>query len=141
LREQVASQFTQQRLIARLTSFFGILSLILASVGLYGVTAYNAGRRVGEIGVRMTLGADRGNVILLVLRGTLPLILFGLAIGVPLTFVAGRLLGKQLYGLNSYDPWVTASAVASLTLCAVVAAFIPAIRASMISPVEALRAH
>ena len=75
LREQVASQFTQQRLIARLTSFFGILSLVLASIGLYGVTAYNAGRRVSEIGVRMALGADRGHVVRLVLRGAFGLIL------------------------------------------------------------------
>ena len=74
LREQVASQFTQQRLIARLTSFFGILSLVLASIGLYGVTAYNAGRRVNEIGVRMALGADRGDVVALVLRGAFGLI-------------------------------------------------------------------
>ena len=63
LREQVASQFTQQRLIARLTSFFGVLSLVLASIGLYGVTAYNAGRRVNEIGVRMALGANRGHIV------------------------------------------------------------------------------
>ena len=68
LRDQVAGQFSQQRLIARLTSFFGILSLVLASLGLYGVTAYNAGRRVKEIGVRMALGADRGDVVALVLR-------------------------------------------------------------------------
>ena len=69
LREQVAGQFSQQRLIARLTSFFGILSLVLASIGLYGVTAYNAGRRINEIGVRMALGADRRHVVALVLRG------------------------------------------------------------------------
>ena len=74
LREQVAGQFTQQRLIARLTSFFGVLSLVLASIGLYGVTAYNAGRRTNEIGVRMALGADRGHVVPLVLRGALALI-------------------------------------------------------------------
>ena len=100
LREQVASQFTQQRLIARLTSFFGILSLILASIGLYGVTAYNAGRRVNEIGVRMALGADRGQVVRLVLRGAFGLILLGVSIGLPLTFAVGRLLGSQLYGMS-----------------------------------------
>ena len=103
LREQVASQFTQQRLIARLTSFFGILSLVLASIGLYGVTAYNAGRRISEIGVRMALGADRGDVVRLVLRGAFGLILLGLSIGLPLTFAAGRFLGSQLYGMNPYQ--------------------------------------
>ena len=74
LKEQVAGQFTQQRLIARLTSFFGILSLVLASIGLYGVTAYNVGRRVNEIGVRMALGANRGQVVTLILRGAFGLI-------------------------------------------------------------------
>lgn len=88
LREQVASQFTQQRLIARLTSFFGVLSLVLASIGLYGVTAYNAGSRTSEIGVRMALGAHRSQVVALVLRGAFGLILFGLLIGLPLTFAA-----------------------------------------------------
>src|SRR4029077_18383635 len=77
LREQVAGQFRQQRLIARLTSFFGFLSLVLASIGLYGVTAYNAGRRTGEIGVRMALGADRSHVVALILRGAFGLILLG----------------------------------------------------------------
>src|SRR5256885_16297398 len=90
LSEQVASQFTQQRLIARLTSFFGILSLVLASIGLYGVTAYNAGRRINEIGVRVALGASRGHVIGLVLRGAFGLILLGLFIGLPLTVAAWR---------------------------------------------------
>jgi predicted permease len=139
LREQVASQFTQQRLIARLTSFFGVLSLVLASIGLYGVTAYNAGRRVSEIGVRMALGANRGHVVRLVLRGAFGLILVGLLIGLPLTFAVGRFLGSQLYGLNPYNPVVTLVAVVTLGLSALAASLIPALRASLISPLEALR--
>jgi ABC-type antimicrobial peptide transport system permease subunit len=139
LTEQVASQFTQQRLIARLTSFFGILSLVLASIGLYGVTAYNAGRRVGEIGVRMALGADRGDIIRLVLGGAFALILIGLFIGLPLTFAVGRFLGHQLYGMNPYNPTVTLVAIVTLGLSALAASLIPALRASLISPVEALR--
>jgi len=91
LKEQVTIRFTQQRLIARLTSFFGVLSLVLPSIGIYGVTAYNAGRRTSEIGMRMALGADRGNVAALVLRGAFQLTLFGLLIGLPLTFAAGSL--------------------------------------------------
>lgn len=141
LQEQVAGQFTQQRLIARLTSFFGILSLILASIGLYGVTAYNAERRTNEIGVRMALGANRGHVIGLVLRGAFALIVIGLLLGVPLSLAAGRFLGHQLYGMSPYDPVVTFAAVLSLGLSALIASLIPALRASLISPLEALRAE
>jgi predicted permease len=141
LREQVAAQFSQQRLIARLTSFFGILSLVLASIGLYGVTAYNAGRRVNEIGVRMALGANRGHVVALILRGAFALIVFGLLAGLPLTIAAGRFLGHQLYGMNPYDPLVTSVAVLALGLSALLASLIPAFRASSISPLQALRAE
>jgi predicted permease len=139
LRDQVAGQFNQQRLIARLTSFFGILSLVLASIGLYGVTAYNAGRRSNEIGVRMALGADRGDVVALVLRGAFALTGFGLLLGLPLAAAAGRFLGNQLYGMNPYDPAVISVAVAALGLSALSASLIPALRASSISPLEALR--
>jgi len=141
LTEQVAGQFRQQRLIARLTSFFGVLSLVLASIGLYGVTAYNAGRRINEIGVRMALGANRGDVVTLVLRGASTLIVLGLIIGLPLSFVAGKFLGSQLYGMNPYNPVVTLVAVLALALPAMLASLIPAFRASLISPVEALRAE
>jgi predicted permease len=139
LREQVANQFTQQRLIARLTSFFGILSLVLASIGLYGVTAYNAGRRVSEIGMRMALGANRGHIVRLVLRGAFGLILFGLLIGLPLTLAVGRFLGHQLYGISPYNPAVTLVAVVTLGLSALAASLIPALRASSTSPLDALR--
>jgi ABC-type antimicrobial peptide transport system permease subunit len=139
LREQVASQFIQQRLLARLTSFFGVLSLVLASIGLYGVTAYNAGRRVNEIGVRMALGANRGHVVRLVLRGAFGLILLGLCIGLPLTLAVERFLGNQLYGMNPYNPVVTVAAVLVLGFSALVASFVPALRASLISPLDALR--
>ena len=141
LSEQVAGQFSQQRLIARLTSFFGILSLVLASIGLYGVTAYNAGRRTSEIGVRMALGANRAQVIALVLRGAFGLILLGLFIGLPLTFATGHFLGHQLYGMNPYDPVVTLIAVAALGFSGLAACLIPALRASLISPLEALRSE
>jgi predicted permease len=141
LREQVAGQFRQQRLIAQLTSSFGVLSLILASIGLYGVTAYNAGRRVNEIGVRMALGANRGQVIRLILRDAFRLIVIGLLIGLPVTFAAGRFLGNQLYGVNPYNPMVTLAAVLALALSTLIASFVPAFRASLTSPLEALRAE
>jgi ABC-type antimicrobial peptide transport system permease subunit len=139
LKEQVASVFSQQRLIARLTSLFGILSLVLACVGVYGVTAYNAGLRVSEIGVRMVLGADRGQVLFLVLRGAFGLVALGVLVGTPLTLAAGRFLGNQLYGSNPYNAMVILGAVAALGLSSVFASLIPAIRASRISPLEALR--
>lgn len=139
LQEQVASQFSQQRLIAQLTSFFGILSLVLASIGLYGVTAYNAGRRTNEFGVRMALGADRGNVLTLILRGAFSLICLGLMLGLPLSLAAGRFLGSQLYGINPYNPAVIVVAVTALGVSALVASLIPALRASSLSPLKALR--
>ncbi|HEY1945580.1 MAG TPA: ABC transporter permease [Bryobacteraceae bacterium] len=141
LREQVASQFSQQRLIARLTSFFGILSLVLASIGLYGVTAYNAGRRTNEIGVRMALGANRSHVVALVLRGAFGLVVFGLLVGLPLTLGIGQFLGHQLYGMSPYNPVVTLAAIVALAFAAFVASLIPAFRASLISPMQALRAE
>ena len=137
--EKVGVQLTQQRLIARLTSFFGVLSLILASIGIYGVIAYNAERRVSEVGVRIALGATRGDVVRLVLKGALGLILAGLSIGLPLTFAAGRLLGSQLYGMSPYSPFVTIAAIVALGSSALLASFVPAVRASLISPLDALR--
>ncbi len=139
VREQVAGQFSQQRLIARLTSFFGILSLVLASIGLYGVTAYNAAQRVNEMGVRMALGATSVDVLGLILRGALGLVLVGLIVGLPLSLVAGRVLGTQLYGMNPVNAGVTLAAVATLGSSALAAALVPAFRASLISPLEALR--
>jgi predicted permease len=140
LREQVAGQFRQQRLIARLSSLFGALALILASIGVYGVIAYNVGSRTSEIGVRMALGAGRGDVFKLILRGALALISFGLLLGIPLALAAGRFLGKQLYGINQYDPVIIALAIVVLGCSALAAALIPAFRASSISPLDALRA-
>jgi predicted permease len=139
LKEQVSSQFIQQRLIARLTSLFGVLALLLASIGLYGVTAYNAGCRTGEIGVRMAVGARRGDIVALVLRGALTLIVLGLVIGLPLALAAGRFLGHQLYGTSPYDPLVMATAGFALLLAALAASFIPAFRASLMLPLKALR--
>lgn len=141
LREQVYRQFAQQRLIARLTSFFGFLSLVLASIGLYGVTAYNAECRVNEIGVRMALGADRRNIVTLVLRGAFLLIVLGLLVGIPLSWATGRILGRQLYGTSPHDPLVTAVSILALGSAALSASLIPAFRASRISPSEALRAE
>ncbi len=139
LKEKVATQLTQQQLIARLTSLFGVLSLVLASIGLYGITAYNVGRRTGEIGVRMALGASRGQVVRLVLRGAFLLIAFGLILGIPLSLATSRALSSQLYGLNPYDPVIFLLAVIVLGVFGLVATLVPALRASSISPARALR--
>jgi predicted permease len=139
LREQVAGVFRQQRLIAQLTSLFGILSLVLASVGLYGVTSYNVGRRTNEIGVRMALGASRGDVVRLVLRGAFLLITFGLILGIPLSLATSRVLSSQLYGINPYDPVPIAIAVAVLGLFGLIATLVPARHAIRVDPMVALR--
>lgn len=141
LREQVANVFRQQQLLARLTSFFGLLALVLSSIGLYGVTAYNAGRRTNEIGIRMALGAGRQDAVALVLRGSFVLVAAGLLLGLPLTLATGRLLSSQLYGLSPYNMVVLAVAAATLGLSSVAASIIPAFRASRISPAEALRSE
>lgn len=141
LDEQVAVQFGQQRLIARLSTLFGLVSLVLASVGLYGVTAYNVSRRTGEIGVRMALGAGRGRIVQLVLRGVFGIVSVGVIAGVPAAFGIARLLRSQFFGLNPFDPAVTLAAVAVLAVAALLASLLPAWRASSISAVDALKSE
>jgi macrolide transport system ATP-binding/permease protein len=139
--EQVAIQFNQQRLMARLTGLFSLLALLLASIGLYGVTAYNVARRTNEIGIRMALGADRGKVVSMVLRGAFSQIGLGLCIGIPLAMVCGRYLAHQLYGVGLFDPLVISGAAVALVFCALIAGLLPARRAASIEPSEALRAE
>jgi ABC-type antimicrobial peptide transport system permease subunit len=139
LDAQVAGNFDQERLTARLTSLFGILALILASVGLYGVMSYFVARRTSEIGIRMALGATRSSVVSMVLRGALWQILIGLALGIPAALYAGHLMESLLYGVVSYDPVALVGAPLALVLCAAAAGFIPARRAASIEPMQALR--
>jgi len=139
LDSQVAFNFNQDRLIARLTSLFGFLALTLASVGLYGVMSYFVNRRTGEIGIRMALGATRSNVLTMVLRGAVAQILMGTVLGIPAALFAGHLIASQLYGVGAYDPYALAGAVLTLGLCSGVAGFIPARRAASLEPMEALR--
>jgi ABC-type antimicrobial peptide transport system permease subunit len=136
---QVAGNFTQQRLVARLTMLFGLLALVLASVGLYGITSYQVARRTSEIGLRMALGADRRNVVRMVMRGAFFQAGLGLAIGVPVAILGARTMADQLYGVKSYDPVSLVIAVAVLLMSATVAGFIPARRAANIDPMTALR--
>lgn len=136
---QVSGNFNQERLISRLTSLFGGLALVLASVGLYGITAYSVARRTSEIGLRMALGANRGNVVALVLRSAAWQVGLGLAIGIPVALLGGRLMSSQLYGVRIYDPLTIVAAVLVLSTFAGIAGFIPAKRASSIEPMHALR--
>jgi len=139
MQQQVDSNFDQQRAVAQMTGLFGILALVLAAVGLYGVTAYTVERRTSEIGVRMALGADRSSVVRLVLRGAFRQVLIGLIIGIPISIACGRLMAAQLYQVKSWDPLVLAGSIAALGFCALVASVIPAQRAASINPVQALR--
>ncbi len=136
---QVAGNFNQERLIARLTTLFGILALVLASVGLYGITAYSVARRTSEIGLRMALGANRSNVVALVLRGASFQVGLGLAIGIPVALLGGHFMSSQLYGVRTYDPFALAAAIVVLSTFAAIAGFIPARRAASIEPMKALR--
>jgi len=137
--EQVANNFTQQEMIAKLTSLFGLLALLLASIGLYGVTAYSVERRTSEIGIRMALGADRFHVLKLVLSGAFLQIAVGLLIGIPATIASGRAMAAQLFRVKPYDPQILLLTTFVLTLAAFIAAFVPARRAASVEPLQALR--
>ena len=139
LEYQIGDNLTQERLIARLTMLFGALALVLASVGLYGITSYAVTRRTGEIGLRMALGADRSNVVRLVLRGVFARVALGLALGIPITLAGGHYMADQLYNVRAYDPWSMAGGIVVLSLAAALAGFIPARRAASIEPMQALR--
>jgi len=136
---QVDGNFTQQAMLAKLTSLFGLLALALASVGLYGVTAYSVERRTSEIGIRMALGADRLNVLKLVLHGAFLQIGIGLAIGIPATILAGRAMATQLFGVKPYAPDILLVTTLVLSLAALIATVLPARRAAALEPIRALR--
>jgi predicted permease len=139
LEEQVARTFSQQRAVASLAGLFGVVALILAAIGLYGVTAYTVARRRGEIGLRIALGADRRNVVGLVLHGAFTRVGFGLLLGVPLAVGAGYLLSAQLYGVTFWDPVALSVAAGALAFAALVASLVPASRAAALAPMIALR--
>jgi ABC-type antimicrobial peptide transport system permease subunit len=141
LDAQIAGNMNQERLIAQLTSLFGVLSLILASVGLYGVMSYFVARRTSEIGIRMALGATRSSVVTMVMRGAVGQLLIGLGLGIPAALFAGHLMASLLYGVGGYDPLAFAGAALMLGICASVAGFIPARRAASIEPMQAVRAE
>jgi ABC-type antimicrobial peptide transport system permease subunit len=139
--QQIAGQFSEERLLSRLTMMFGGLALLLAAIGLYGVTAYTVVRRTQEIGIRMALGADRAGVVGMIMRGAMVQAAIGLALGVPVALVCVRFVKSQLYQVTKVDARVLLSALFVLGLAACVAGLIPAKRAASIDPMEALRAE
>lgn len=135
----VSADFQQEEMVATLTTLFGVLGLVLAAVGLYGVMAYAVQQRTGEIGVRMALGADRTRVLKMVLRSAFSQIGIGMAIGIPAAIGAGKLMRDQLYGVSPWNPVMLALAVVTLALAALLASLVPARRAAGVEPMVALR--
>jgi predicted permease len=139
MEQQLNNHISQERLIATLSSFFGVLALLLAAIGLYGLMAHTATRRTREIGIRMALGAQRTNVLWLILRDAVVLVLLGAVIGLPVAFGVTRFVSSFLYGLTARDPVTMMVATAVLALVTVIASFLPARRASKVDPMVALR--
>jgi len=141
LNAQISELFNDERMIARLTMMFGVLALMLATIGLYGVTAYTVERRTPEIGIRMAVGAERKNVIALVMRGAVFQIVLGLAIGIPVAYASIRFVKSQLYEFTGADPRIIFGAIMVLSTAACLAGMIPARRAASIDPLQALRSE
>jgi macrolide transport system ATP-binding/permease protein len=137
--QQIADQFTDDRMLARLTMLFGVLALLLATLGLYGVNAYAVARRTSEIGIRMALGAERAKVTAMIMRGAAIQAVLGLAIGLPVAWLCLRFVKAQLYEVQGIDTAVLLASILTLALAASMAAFIPARRAASIDPAKALR--
>jgi ABC-type antimicrobial peptide transport system permease subunit len=139
LETQVNESMIQPRVVALLSTIFGLLALLLAAVGLYGITAYSVSRRRNEIGIRLALGARRWSVIWLALRDMGLLLIVGIAAGLCASLALGRLIRSLLYRVQANDPRQLACASLILAVCAVVAAYLPARRAAGLDPLEALR--
>jgi predicted permease len=137
--EQVDRSLVQDRLIAQLSMFFGLLALLLACLGLYGVMSYATARRTPEIGIRMALGAERGAVLRMVLRESMLMVIIGAVLGVPAAIALSQLVASRLYGLQAADPATLVAATCILIAVALAAALIPARRASRVDPLRALR--
>jgi macrolide transport system ATP-binding/permease protein len=139
--EQVDNLLAHERLIARLAQLFGLLALAVASVGLYGITAYAVAQRTSEIGIRGALGASRTDILQMILKGALGQAILGLIVGIPVALAAGRVLADQLYGVKSYDPIALGVAAFVLLVCSAAAGIGPALQASSIDPARTLRSE
>lgn len=139
LTTQIRDSLLRERLMATLSGFFGFLAALLATVGLYGVISYTVARRTNEIGIRMALGAQRGNVVGMIMREAGLLLAIGLAVGAALALAAARTATSLLFGLKPHDPMTIALAIVVLAAVAATASFLPAHRASRLDPMTALR--
>jgi macrolide transport system ATP-binding/permease protein len=137
--QQIADRFNDDRLLAQLMALFGVLALLLATIGLYGVTAYTVARRTSEIGIRMALGAQRFNVIAMVMRGAMSQTVLGLAIGIPVALLCVRFVESQLYEIKSVGPSVLAASICALAIASLLAGLVPARRAASTDPAQTLR--
>jgi ABC-type antimicrobial peptide transport system permease subunit len=136
---QISNSLTTERMIASLSTVFGFLATVLAIIGLYGVMSYSVAQRTREIGVRMALGAAQEKVIWMVMREVLKLVAIGVALGVPTALVLIRVVQSQLFGLSAHDPSTLGVATVALVVVACVAGYVPALRASRLDPMRALR--
>ena len=135
----IDSSISNEIIIAKLSSFFGVLALVLASIGLYGVMSYTIAGRTRELGVRIALGAQRTDVLRMVLKEAMLLVLVGIAVGVPASLASARVISSMLYGLKSYDPIAMVAVITLLAAVGAFAGFIPARRATKVDPMVALR--
>jgi ABC-type antimicrobial peptide transport system permease subunit len=139
VEQSIDHSILRERMTAMLSAFFGILALLLAAIGLYGLMAHAVTQRTREIGIRMALGAKRSGVLRTVLRETLVLVGIGVAIGLPCALAATRLIGHMLYGVSSNDPLTLAWVVGALFAVGALAGYLPARRAMRVDPMVALR--
>jgi predicted permease len=133
--------YAQQRLFSRLAMFFGLLAVLLVGIGLYGTLSYRVSRRSTEIGVRMALGAQRGRVLQMVMRESLQIAAFGIALGIPLAMLTGHFMTSMLFGLEPYDKWTALASLVGVVAIGLVAGYLPARRAASIDPMQALRSE
>ena len=139
IEQQIGESLAEERLIAALSGFFGVIAAMLVSIGLYGMMAYTAARRTKEIGVRLALGSSRAGVLWMVLKESLLLVLAGIAIGLPVTLTATRLISARLFGVSAIDPATITAASLLMISVAALAGLVPAHKASRVDPMVALR--
>jgi ABC-type antimicrobial peptide transport system permease subunit len=141
LEEQVDYSIASQSLVARLSTFFGILAVFLACIGVYGLLSYSVARRTSELGIRLALGAQSSTLLWMILRECVLLLVVGLALGVPIALTSTRILKSLLYELSPLDPASISLAIAAVACMTLAAAWLPARRATRIDPSQALRAE